>query len=44
MATGWQERDGILLPGRSYGNQDAGVGKTTFAKILLPGRSYGNQD
>ena len=35
---------GILLPGRSYGNQDYDVVLHLWDKILLPGRSYGNQD
>ena len=34
----------ILLPGRSYGNQDREVLHTAPVAILLPGRSYGNQD
>ena len=34
----------ILLPGRSYGNQDICSNVSGFMIILLPGRSYGNQD
>ena len=34
----------ILLPGRSYGNQDLYVFLTYSGFILLLGRSYGNQD
>ena len=34
----------ILLPGRSYGNQDRTASAEDTAFILLPGRSYGNQD
>ena len=34
----------ILLPGRSYGNQDGSWWYQTGELILLPGRSYGNQD
>ena len=34
----------ILLPGRSYGNQDSEQKKDANGVILLPGRSYGNQD
>ena len=34
----------ILLPGRSYGNQDMESLRNTELIILLPGRSYGNQD
>ena len=35
---------GILLPGRSYGNQDCILFSSCRKRILLPGRSYGNQD
>ena len=35
---------GILLPGRSYGNQDLAGELAILTVILLPGRSYGNQD
>ena len=34
----------ILLPGRSYGNQDYAAREKRDGIILLPGRSYGNQD
>ena len=34
----------ILLPGRSYGNQDKELAGYHRFLILLPGRSYGNQD
>ena len=34
----------ILLPGRSYGNQDRLIVTLPSDLILLPGRSYGNQD
>ena len=34
----------ILLPGRSYGNQDTNPFVAIDWIILLPGRSYGNQD
>ena len=34
----------ILLPGRSYGNQDTVGEPVSLLPILLPGRSYGNQD
>ena len=34
----------ILLPGRSYGNQDPSHLHQLQGTILLPGRSYGNQD
>ena len=34
----------ILLPGRSYGNQDTKRMNRLHQQILLPGRSYGNQD
>ena len=33
----------ILLPGRSYGNQDSSTVPGTTLMILLPGRSCGNQ-
>ena len=36
--------DRILLPGRSYGNQDVCQLGEWLYKILLPGKSYGNQD